>query len=267
MLALMEAGVAPPDLLVGCSVGALNGATFAGYPSVAGVEMLRQVWLSKLARDVFHAHPVGVVLSRLQGRRLSVLPAANLARLIDRIGAMTGFAAFEQLRLPLSVVATDFSAGRREVFRSGPLRPALLASTAIPGIFPAVAIEGRLYLDGGIVDNTPMDVAVEAGAREVLAISLMAEGELEGRPRSWGMLMARTLQLSLHHQMLSEFERLRERARLTVICPVSTPTEGWDMRREHLEAVIETARAATAGLLAKRGSRLFRRSEVHYLPL
>lgn len=265
MLALFEAGVEPPGAVVGVSVGALNGASIAAYPTVGGAAMLRQTWLSKLARDVFSAHPVGVVLSRLRGARLAALPEANVRRLIERQLEMLGISHFEQLTLPLSVVATDLGAGRPHVFRSGPLAPALQASTAIPGVFPPVTIDGREYLDGGIIANTPLDLAITSGAREVLAISLMAGGEFERRDRTWSSLVARTLQLSLHHQMLSEYERLRGRARLTVLCPVLGATQGWDMRPASVQAMIEGSKAATARLLAERGSRLFRHSGVHYL--
>ena|SRR2546423_11166870 len=112
-----------------------------------------------------------------------------------------------------------------------------------------------------------MDVAVEAGARHVLAISLMAGGEYEARGHSWGSLIARTLQLALHHRMLSDFQRLRARATVVVLCPVLGPTEGWDLRQQRVDAMIEGARRATADLIRRQGHRLFKRSAIHYLEL
>lgn len=264
---LFEAGVEPPVAIVGVSVGALNGSAIAAYPSVAGVMMLREIWMSKQAQAVFQAHPLGVILSGLRREHLSALPQANVRRLVARAMAISGFTAFEQLRLPLSVVATDFNSGKPAVFRSGALMPALLASTAIPGVFPSVLIEGREHMDGGVVDNTPLDIAIGDGARDILAISLMAGGENESIPKTWPELVARTLQLSLHHQMLSDYERMRDRARLVVLCPVTSPTSTWEMKPSHLEAVMEASRAATLALIAQRGSRLFRHSAIHYLPL
>jgi NTE family protein len=188
-------------------------------------------------------------------------------RLIDRAQALTGMTTFEQLRVPLSVVATDLNAGKPVVFRAGLLTPALLASTAIPGLFPSVKIDGRMHLDGGVVDNTPLDIAVENGAKEILAISLMGGGEYEAAPHSLPELIARTLQLSLHHQMLADYERLRDRARIVVLCPITAPTATWEMKREHIEAVMESSRRATAELLAARGSKALRHSGIHYLDL
>jgi NTE family protein len=264
---LFESGVEPPGAVVAVSVGALNGSAIAAYPSLAGVMMLRELWVSPQAAAVFRAHPLGVVLSGLRRRQMSALPQTNVRRLVQRAEALTGFTTFEQLRLPLSVVATDFNSGRRAVFRSGELMPALLASTAIPGVFPSVVIDGREHMDGGVVDNTPLDIAADDGSRDIIAISLMAGGEQESVPTSWSALIARTLQLTLHHQMLSEYERLRDRVRMTVICPVTSPTSTWVMKRGHIEAVIESSRNAAVALLAKRGSKLFHHSGIHYLDL
>ncbi len=264
--AMFEAGVEGPAEIVGTSVGALNGSAIAAFPSLAGTMMLREVWLSRQAAAVFQAHPLGVILSGLR-RGLSALPQTNVRRLIQRAETLTGISTFEQLRVPLTVVATDMNAGRPAVFRAGALEPALLASTAIPGLFPSVRINDREHLDGGVVDNTPLATAVDGGAREILAVSLMAGGEYERAPRTFPELIARTLQLSLHHQMLSDYERLRGRARIVVLCPITAPTATWVMKREHVEAMIESARVAALGLLRERGSRLFRHSAIHYIPL
>jgi len=265
--ALFEANIEGPAAVVGTSVGALNGASIAAYPSLAGTMMLREVWMSRQALSVFRAHPLGIIVSGVRRDQLSAFPQRNVRRLIDRAQALTGITTFEQLRVPLAVVATDLNAGRPAVFRSGDLTPALLASTAIPGVFPMVRINDREHLDGGIVQNTALNIAVDDGAKEILAISLMAGGEYERAPAGFGELIARTLQLSLHHQMLSDYERLRQRCRIVVFCPVTTPTATWEMKREHVEAVMESSRVAMAALLHQRGSRLFRHSGIHYLQL
>jgi NTE family protein len=229
--------------------------------------MLRQIWVSPQARNVFRAQPLGVVFTRLRSGSLTALPAANVRRVIERAVQLMGVDTFEALQVPLQVVATDIGAGRPHVFSKGLLAPALQASTAIPGVFPAVEIDGTGYLDGGIVDNMPISLAVEEGGREILGIELMAGGELERHPRSWSDLMARTLQLTLHHRVLADFERLRHRARVVLLCPVLPPTAGTDMRREPVEALIESTRAATRRLLTAHGRRLFKQSAIHYLNL
>jgi NTE family protein len=265
--ALFEAGVEAPAAIIGTSVGALNGASIAAYPSLAGTMMLREVWMSRPALRVFETHPLSLIASGVRRDQLGVFPQENVRRLIERAQALTGMTTFEQLHVPLAVVATDLNAGKPAVFRSGDLTPALLASTAIPGIFPMVRVNDREHLDGGVVENTPLNIAVDDGAKDILAISLMAGGEYEGPPTGFAELIARTLQLSLHHQMLSDYERLRGRSRIVVFCPVTTLTATWEMKREHLEAVMESSRAAMSELLHERGSKVFRHSGIHYLQL
>jgi NTE family protein len=265
--ALFECGLEPPRRLIGVSVGALNAATLAAYPSRAGAAMLRELWFSRLARDVFRLHPLGVVLSRLRGETLSAMPASNVTRLIERAIQLTGIETFEGLRVPLEVLATDIGAGRPRVFRDGQLLPALRASTAIPGVFPEVRIDESGYLDGGIVDNLPIGLALSEGAHEVLGIELMAGDALERPPSNWAELMARTVQLMLHQRMLSDFARLHRLGRVAVLCPVLGQGDGLDMEPRHIEGLIERTRRATVRLLQERGRRLLRESGVHYIRL
>jgi NTE family protein len=265
LLAFFEYGLEPPDRLIGVSVGALNGCVVGAFPSLAGAEMLRELWLSPAVRDVFRTHPLNVVWSRLVGGTVAALPASNVSRVIERALQLCGVDDFRDLKVPLDVLATDINAGRPYVFTSGPLLPALRASTAIPGVFPALEMEGRGYLDGGIVDNMPISLAVERGSREILGVGLMAGAELDRKPMGWAELMGRTLQLSLHHRMLSDFERLRDRAKVVLLCPILGPGDGLDMRRDHLEATIDGVRDATLRLLREQGRRLFARSAIHYV--
>jgi len=266
LLGLFEAGLEPPGWLVGSSVGALNACLIAAHPSLAGAQMLRQVWLSRIAREVFRIHPLSSLLAGMR-RQLSTLPSRNVVRLIEGVERITGISDFEQLRLPLKVVATDLEAGVPHLFETGPLLPALLASTAIPGVFPPVKIAGRDYLDGGIVDNTPIQVAVAGGARRVLALHLMAGAELTAAPRTWSELITRTLQLSLHHRLLADFERLRSTAKLVILAPTLPMRASWQMDPAHVADVIERAQGATRRLLQQLGRGFWRRSAVHYLDL
>lgn len=266
LLALMEARVQPPSAIIGASVGALDGAVLTASPNLEGARLLRELWLSEAAREVFHVHPLGAILSQL-ARKLGPLSQAPVKRLIEKFESTTGCTTFEDLQLPLLAVATDLDAGRPAVFRSGPLQPALLASTAIPGLFPPVRIGDHDYSDGGIVDNVPIALAVREGYRRILAVGLMAGAELHDTPSSWSEVIARTLQLSLHYRLLSDFERLRTRARIVIICPVTPPAAAWQMKSSHVESLIARSHDATARLLARKGKALFEQSAIHYLDL
>src|SRR3977135_2429720 len=78
--ALFEAGVEGPDAIVGTSVGALNGSAIAAYPSLAGVMMLREVWMSRPALSVFQAHPIGMLVSGIRPDQMSAFAPGHARR-------------------------------------------------------------------------------------------------------------------------------------------------------------------------------------------
>src|SRR5258708_12972315 len=104
--------------------------------------MLRELWVSPQAMSVFRMHPIGVIMTGLRREGPSALPQTNVRKLVDRAESLTGFMTFEQLRLPLSIVATDFNSGRKAIFRSGNLTPPLLPPPPTPAVFPPVFIHG-----------------------------------------------------------------------------------------------------------------------------
>jgi len=163
--ALCERGIIP-DLVVGSSIGAINAAFFAGQPTLEGTYLAAEMWRTVATNDVF---PKG----RLHGswrfleRREAVYPIEGLRRLVG------GFLRFERLEdslVPLTVVATRLDDGVEEWLTEGPALEAVLASAALPAIFPAVEREGIRYIDGGVVDNTPLSVALAAGARRIYVL-------------------------------------------------------------------------------------------------
>jgi NTE family protein len=264
--ALFEHGFAPPSAIFGSSVGALDGAVIAARPDVTGVDILERLWLSETAREVFRVRSLGVARATL-GRQPAMLSPVPIEKLILQFEVVTRCRDFADLRLPLRVVATDLLDGSEVVVRSGPLLPALLASTSIPGIFPPVMLDGRMCSDGGIVDNVPIAQAVNEGYGKILAIGLMAPGPLADPPSSWTQVIARTLQLSLHHRLLSDFKSLEGSARIVVLCPTTSAGAAWDMRRPHTEALIDRAHFVAARFLREAGDSLFDRSAIHYLDL
>jgi predicted acylesterase/phospholipase RssA len=88
------------------------------------------------------------------------------------MGKTIGSWTFEDLAIPLRVIATDITHGDRAIFSSGPLAPALLASSAIPGIFPPVRIGEAVYIDGGAVDNASVETALALGARRIFVVDV-----------------------------------------------------------------------------------------------
>jgi NTE family protein len=156
----------PPDLVAGTSVGALNGAVLALEPKSAA-NRLSHLW-PRLTRD--QVFPGGLLAQArtLQHTRTHLFPSTALATVIaDFIGAELTFA---DLALPFAAVTTDIATARPHVLRDGLLLPALLASSAIPGIFPPVELESQRLYDGGLVANVPMRQAVAMGARSLVVL-------------------------------------------------------------------------------------------------
>jgi NTE family protein len=163
--ALFEQGVVP-DVLVGTSVGAVNAGWVAARPEPAGVDELADIWLGLRRADVFPINPF-VSAAGLLGRSNHVIPSNNFRSLLER---HLPFERVEDTRVPLHVVATDLKSGRATIITSGPAVEVLLASCAIPGIFPPVTIGRRDYVDGGVANHTPITVAIELGATDVFVL-------------------------------------------------------------------------------------------------
>jgi len=165
--ALLEEGICP-DFLVGTSAGAINAAWVAGRPECEGIKDLTEIWCGLRRQDIFPFSPWAGALG-LFGRSNHVIPSDGLRALIER---HLPYRRLEEASRPVHVVATDLKSGQAVVLSSGPAVPALLASTAIPGVFPPVTIGRRELVDGGVADHTPISVAVDLGATQVYVLPI-----------------------------------------------------------------------------------------------
>ncbi|GAC1408792.1 MAG: patatin-like phospholipase family protein [Actinomycetota bacterium] len=169
--ALIEAGIRP-DLAVGTSVGALNAAMIAHSPTSDGVAQLESIWSGLRTEDIFPGSRVARVWN-IVARGDHIHSNEGLRRLVERLPAST----FEELQIPLQICATNFSDGQERWFSAGGLMGAILASTALPGVYPPVAIDGHLYVDGGVVNNVPISRAAELGARRIYVLTCGAPSQ------------------------------------------------------------------------------------------
>jgi NTE family protein len=167
MRALVEAGITP-DLIVGTSVGALNGATFAARPTLEGLDALADVWIRLDSSDLFPGSRVARAWKMLR-RGEALYPNSGIRSLAEHIGVKT----YEELQIPLRVVASNLRTGKEQVFSTGSLTDTILASTAMPGVFSPVILDGESYVDGGVVNNVPISVAVAAGAKNVYVLNCL----------------------------------------------------------------------------------------------
>jgi NTE family protein len=168
--ALLERDIVP-DVLIGTSAGACNAVVIATMPNLAGVERLAETWGALRGDEVF------------PGGRLS--RAWNLLTRDDHLFENDGLRAlilkgqtpttFEELRVPLRVVACDLESGDEVVFAAGPLEPALLASAALPGLFPPIRHDGRVLVDGAVVNTVPLSHALAGPVDRVYVLNIGGE--------------------------------------------------------------------------------------------
>lgn len=153
-----------PDLIVGTSVGSLNGAIMAEDPD-DGADRLAALWSGITREDVFGTTTEMAV--NVLMRKPSALTNTALKELI---GTAVTVREFSDLAVPFTAVATDFDTGEAVGMREGEMVSALLASAAIPGVFPSVSREGLNLVDGGLVANVPLSFAHEQGAETIVVL-------------------------------------------------------------------------------------------------
>ncbi len=163
--ALFEHGVRP-DLIVGTSVGAINGALVAADPGPRAVDRLRAVWGEVASQRVFAGSALGR-LGTLVRTRTHVHPREPLR---DLLTAHLPVRTFAELRVPFQCVAASIERAAEHWFTDGDLVDAVLASCAVPGLLPPVEVDGEHYLDGGLVHSIPVGRAVALGADTVYVL-------------------------------------------------------------------------------------------------
>jgi NTE family protein len=167
--ALLERDIVP-DVVIGTSAGALNGAGICYAPNLTGVAQLAAVW-EQLRSD--HVFPGGKIHRawNIVRRGTHLFESAGLEDLIQH---STPARSFSDLEIPLRVIATDLDTGEEVVLARGPLKPALLASSALPGVFPIVVHGGRRLVDGGVVNNVPLWHALSGPVDRVFVLNVSA---------------------------------------------------------------------------------------------
>ncbi|WP_063778171.1 patatin-like phospholipase family protein, partial [Lentzea aerocolonigenes] len=238
MLAALTEAAVHPDLVVGTSVGAANAVWFAANPS--DVEGLASRWISLSRTDVCPLRPVRGLLG-LFGFRDHLVPDSSLRRLLERsLGDLT----LERTALPAHVGATDVLSGAEVLLSSGRAVDAVLASTAIPGVFPPVLLDERYLIDGGAVNNTPVSHAVDLGADEVWVLPTGYACALTSPPRSALGVALQALTLLVNHRLTLDAERYRDWVRVVpALCPLEVSPGDFSQSRRLISAAYESTRS------------------------
>ena len=215
--ALLERGIRP-DLIVGTSIGAWNGLWLAAHPDLASLDALEGIWRSITLMEVLGKNMVNLI-TNVATRRPYLVSSDGMRRIFQRASVEGNLldVTFEELAIPFKVTATNIMQGRSEVFEQGLVAPAILASSAIPGMFPPVMIDGQQYVDGGLLDNGGVSVAVEAGARTIYVLSAMYGGPKQQPITTLPDLLLRDSHLISAHQVYDALHRYANRAEFIMI--------------------------------------------------
>lgn len=246
----------PVDRIAGNSTGALMGASYATGLSAEDIKTLLRTadWDTILRPDIPYPlksyrrkeddreYAVKLEAGLRHGLRLQsgINPGHHLSLMVSRILLpYSGVASFDDLPIPFRCVATDLEKGETVVFDHGPLAPAVRASMSLPGTYDPVRLDGRLFADGGILNNIPVDVAKDMGADVVIAVRVGPKAE-ETVPETIGGIANRSITL-----MMQALERPRLRRAEVVILPDLEGLTAADFRKSE-EFAIRGYQAAEA---------------------
>ncbi len=244
---LVEAGISP-DLVVGASVGAINGVHFAAEPDARGVARLAEIWRQIGLGDVFPVSPTRSIRALLGGGNSLVSPNGLRRLLEEHLPCDT----LEETAIPVHVLATDFVTGAEVVLSRGSAVEAILASTAIPAVFPPVELGGTLLVDGGIANNTPVSTAVSLGAERVIVFPTGFSCHADPVPQSAIGAALHALNLLIARQLVTDLQRLDGEIEFHVVPPLC-PLYRWPYDFSGTDELIERAAKSTRIWLERGG--------------
>jgi NTE family protein len=239
MLRVLLAFGVRPDFVVGASVGAINASYFAGVPNAEGVAKLEQIWSGLRRADIFPftlASAIGLI--RHPG---NVVDPSGLRRVIE---TNLPYARLEDAQIPLHIMATN-QQGQGVRLSRGPAVEAILASTAIPAVFPPVPIDDEALMDGAIAANTPVRLAAELGASRIIILPTGYACALKEPPaRAIGKAL-HAITLMIAWQLMHELERLPEAIEVHLVpalCPLAVSPFDFSAARELIERAAQSSK-------------------------
>src|SRR6185312_8861348 len=205
-----------PELIVGTSVGAVNGAYIASRPpTVETLLELERIWRELRRAQIFPLNPLSGLLGFI-GSRDHLVPGSGLRSLLGKHVLQERL---EETPIEFHVVAVDVLTGEELLLSQGPVLEAMLASAAIPAVLPPVAWDGRDLMDGSVANNTPISHAVALGAREIYVLPTGHACALDHPPASALGMALHALSLLSHSRLIADIELHRDSAKLVVLPP------------------------------------------------
>ncbi len=197
--ALVERAIVP-DVVLGTSVGAINGVAFAADPTTGGVQRLSAGW-SDIDRSRIFDGSVVRRLATLARTRTHLHGNESLRMLLAELLPVSRI---EDLAVPFQCVAASIERASEHWFADGPIVEAVVASASVPGLLPPVAIGGEHFIDGGIVNSIPLSRAIGLGAREVYVLHVGRLDRPLEPPRSpWEVALV-AFEIARRHRFIAE---------------------------------------------------------------
>ncbi|GAA4131696.1 patatin-like phospholipase family protein [Aminobacter aganoensis] len=235
------------DMVVGSSVGALNGAYYAGDPTVDGVDRLATIWRGLRRSDVFPLS-LRTMLGFLY-RRDFLIKSDALYQLVERHLAYRNL---EEATVPIHIVTTDILSGGTVVLSKGSAARAIIASAAIPAAFAPVRCNDFYLADGAVSSNTPVKIAVARGARRLIVLPTGYASALHEPPVGAVANALHALTLLIARQLVSDLESLGDDIAFLVVPPLC-PLVGSPYDFSQTSTLIERAAKSTDAWISKGG--------------
>lgn len=248
--ALFDAGIRP-DLVLGTSIGSVNGAFVAADPSMASADLLADLWRTIREEGEFAESPLKQA-ARAAKYWTHFMSNRPLRQLIDR---NLGVDRIEDLAVPFQCVAAHIESSRARWFTAGPITEAILASCAVPGMFPPVEIDGQHFMDGGLVHSIPVGRALALGASEVYVLQVgRVEQSLQVPTKPWEVASV-AFEIARRHRYHEEIDAVPDDVALHVLPSGSASTPAMTMTASvaaRIEERAEQAYQASAAYLSGR---------------
>jgi NTE family protein len=253
LTALVRAGI-EPDLVLGTSIGAINGAAIAADPTSDGAAHLRSLWSEVERSGLFGGSFVDRV-RHVASNRTSLHSNEPLRRLLDRV---VGGRRIEDLPVRFQCVAACIETAEATWFDSGPVTDRVLASCAVPGLLPPVEVDGLHYLDGGVVDSIPVRRAIELGAERIFVLQVGRIEEPLRVPRRPHEVALVAFEIARRHSFATAMAARPEGVEVHVLPTGGSPLRFNDLRQlryrdfSDIGRRIDDARSAAAAYLEQR---------------
>lgn len=209
--ALFEHGI-EPDLIAATSVGALNGAVIAQSPGEKGLEQLVGIWNDLEGEHIFPGSFWSRMVKFVSADHL--FPRTGIEKIVDD---NVRTERFEDLPIEMHAIACDLDTGEEVRFSSGEIRPALLASTALPGAFPPVEHDGRRLIDGGVINNVPVSVVDRPDVSQIYVLNVSSELDEDKEARRPLDVVMKAFAIAKGQRWLSDVKRYSTDPRVHVL--------------------------------------------------